>query len=284
MAKSLPRGAIGFRLAHELWGLLQGIKADRAIEPHEVERLRAWLDANSQFSDVRPFSELACQLQAILADGVVTIEEVEDLEFVVAKLVTVNPYFDAIRSGVQVLLGIVAGIAADGRLTPEEVSQLSEWLADWTHLKGTFPYDECEAIVMSLLSKGMSEESSTRLLALASEMPIGGEGGLDASSLFVSGVCAIDPVIQFAGRTFVFTGLSTKASRSECESVVAQRGGLPGTGISKRTDYLVVCAESNALWAFSCFGRKVERAYQLRRAGHSIQIVHEVDFWDALNV
>jgi hypothetical protein len=31
------------------------------------------------------------------------------------------------------------------------------------------------------------------------------------------------------------------------------------------------------LWAFACFGRKIEEAYSMRRDGHHVLIVHEVD-------
>jgi hypothetical protein len=46
-------------------------------------------------------------------------------------------------------------------------------------------------------------------------------------------------------------------------------------------DYLIVAAERSLSWAFSCYGRKVEAAMALRRAGARLAIVHETDFWDA---
>ncbi|GMA55471.1 hypothetical protein GCM10025857_68280 [Alicyclobacillus contaminans] len=48
------------------------------------------------------------------------------------------------------------------------------------------------------------------------------------------------------------------------------------------TDYLVVGDQGNPCWAFSCYGRKVEKAVKLRKQGRRILIIHEVDFWDAL--
>ena len=35
-------------------------------------------------------------------------------------------------------------------------------------------------------------------------------------------------------------------------------------------------------WAFSCFGRKVEKAVDIRKSGGTILIVHESDFWDTV--
>ena len=47
-------------------------------------------------------------------------------------------------------------------------------------------------------------------------------------------------------------------------------------------DYLVIGAEGNPCWSYACYGRKVERAVELRKEGLRIMIVHERDFHDAL--
>lgn len=51
---------------------------------------------------------------------------------------------------------------------------------------------------------------------------------------------------------------------------------------SKKVNYLVVGGEGNPCWAYACYGRKVEKAVELRRQGHPIVIVHENDFHDAV--
>ena len=68
------------------------------------------------------------------------------------------------------------------------------------------------------------------------------------------------------------------------ESQVLRREGRAHSNVTLKTDYLIVCDEGNPHWAFCCYGRKVEKAYQLRREGHRVSIVHESDFWDALVV
>ena len=52
--------------------------------------------------------------------------------------------------------------------------------------------------------------------------------------------------------------------------------------VAKQTEFLVISAKGNPCWAFSCYGRKVEKAVKLRKKGHAIVIVHESDFWDAV--
>ena len=50
--------------------------------------------------------------------------------------------------------------------------------------------------------------------------------------------------------------------------------------VSKKTNYLIVGDDGNPCWAYACYGRKVEKAINLRKEGAQIIIVHENDFWD----
>jgi len=98
----------------------------------------------------------------------------------------------------------------------------------------------------------------------------------------IADVCAIEPRITFAGKTFVFTGQSARAEREDMATLVLALGGVEEPDVTKRSDYLVVCDGGSEFWAFSSYGRKVERAYAQRRTGHPIVIVHERDFWEAV--
>ena len=283
---TIPVGPIGFRLAHELEGLLIGITADHSIEPQEQQRLEAWLGANQLYADFHPFSEIAAHVSAALADGRLDQEECEDLLYVLSKYTTVNPHFDQLRGGLQVLMGVFAGAAADGQITRDEVRQLQSWVEQWAHLKGLWPYDECESLVLALISGKQVQQAAERLIALAAQFPIGGH--MDGTSgeslpLLIGGVCAVDPQIVFNAMQFVFTGASVRASRDAMERRVERLGGVPAKTVTREVDYLVVCEAGSPYWAYSCYGRKVEKAYNLRRQGHHVQIVHEVDFWSAVH-
>lgn len=282
MAAKAPRGPIGFRLAHELDGLLSGISADGVINADETARVRRWLEANEPYADVRPFSELAGHLTHALSDGVVTPEECADLLFVVRKYTVVNPYFDALRAGLQALMGLLAGLAADQRLEDAEARALSKWLEEWAHLVGLWPYDECNAIVTSMLSRGFAADDAQRLLSMAEDFPVAGEPPRgDTPPALIGGVCMINPRVTFRDKHFVFTGESPRCPRSAMESHVLSNGGWTDPNVRKDTDYLIVGSAGSEHWAFCCYGRKVEKAYQMRRAGHPIALIHERDFWDA---
>ncbi len=52
--------------------------------------------------------------------------------------------------------------------------------------------------------------------------------------------------------------------------------------MTAKLNYLVIGAEGNPCWAFACYGRKVEKAVELRKKGIRVVLVHENDFHDAV--
>jgi NAD-dependent DNA ligase len=92
----------------------------------------------------------------------------------------------------------------------------------------------------------------------------------------------VNPKFAFEQRSFTFTGESSRAPRQTLCSSVAALSGTTADAVTKRTHYLIVCDGGNPHWAFACYGRKVEKAYHMRRQGHPITIAHELDLWTAL--
>ena len=90
------------------------------------------------------------------------------------------------------------------------------------------------------------------------------------------------PEVAFDGRVFTFTGTSTKATRKQIVDQITGLGAEFSPNVTSQTHYLVVGAGANPCWAFSCYGRKVEKAIEVRKSGGAILIVHESDFWDAV--
>jgi len=281
-SQSIPRGPIGYRLAHELEGILHGISSDGIIHRSEAERLVSWVSANAPFSDIRPFSELADHVEHVLSDGLLTPEECADLLFVVSKYTTVNPYVDTLRGGIQQLMGFLTGVVADRRVNQLEIAAMTDWLEYWAPLRGLWPYDECNAIVTSAMAGMLLPHHVEQLQALAAQLPVAGRAPHEDIPLRVGGICAVAPSIEFSGKTFVFTGQSARGPREQLATMVTALGGSEESAVTRRSDYLVVCDGGNEFWAFACYGRKVEQAYEQRRNGHHIVIVHERDFWDAL--
>ena len=281
MERSRSDGAVAFRLVNELEGLLEGFLADRTVNIQETDRLRAWLTHNAAFASVKPFSELFAPVERALADAVLTEDECADLLFLCRQITPFNPFFDQVRSGLTLLMGIVDGMAADRRIHPLEIDHLSQWLDDWSHLKGLWPYDECEAAVTTILARKTAGAEAHALLQLARTFPVGGQQ-VASVPLVLGGICAVQPTIHFDGSGFVFTGESPKGDRQLLARHAAARGAVFHLKIRQDTDYLVVCDSGSRYWAFAAYGRKVEDAMQRRQSGGTILIISEADFWDAV--
>jgi NAD-dependent DNA ligase len=98
----------------------------------------------------------------------------------------------------------------------------------------------------------------------------------------ISALCAVAPNVSFTGATFCFTGASAKYKRAQFEQIVRELGGEALPGVSAKLNYLVIGAEGNPCWSYACYGRKVEKAVELRKKGIRLVLLHENDFHDAV--
>ncbi len=272
---------------HMLEGIVKGVAIDGVVTSEEVTFLKGWCDCYKEAASRHPFNELVPMIEDALRDGVFDEEEQKDILWFCENATTENAYFNAATSDIQRLQGILLGISADGVITEEELNGLSCWIEEHDHMKATWPYDEIDSLVTSVLADGRIDESEHKLLLgffqeFLNKTPfLLLEKDFD-EDLIRHGVCAACPEILFAGKLFCFTGRSEKSSRKELAELVRRLGGGAIPRVNKDVNYLVIGGEGNKSWAFSCYGRKVEQAIDLRKRGRTIQIVHEFDFWDAV--
>lgn len=273
---------------HSLEGILKGIAVDNEINVQEVALLKRWCEEHSAFMGRHPLSEIYPIVRDALQDGIIDDEEKEDILWLCERFSTDNEFFDAITSDMQRLQGIMAGIAADGVIEEEEIRQLDSWLSTHDHLTGCWPYDELNSLITEVLKDGCIDDDEHDLLFLffTDFLSLGDHKAIDTpidqETMHLHGVCASCPEVAFPGQMFCFTGKSDKVSRDELSRIILELGGRFSRKITKSVDYLVVGAAGNPAWAFACYGRKVEVAMRLRKEGLHLLIVHENDFWDAV--
>lgn len=71
----------------ELLGLLCGIAADGILSDAEIEELRFWIRENANIIDVWPVYVIVQRINSMLADGLVTEEEREDLLLTIRRII-----------------------------------------------------------------------------------------------------------------------------------------------------------------------------------------------------
>lgn len=279
---------------HTLTGLLRGIAIDGELNASEIAEVLNWSREYRQLVDRPPFNELIPKLNGIVSDGVIDPDELEDLLWMCKNLSPESEYYNEITNDMQVLHGIFHGIMADNHVSLKEASELDRWVSEHEHLKGIYPYDELESILMAVLADGKIDDQEQEMLRRFFEDFIQYsfskrvrketdrvKAGLTKSRTLPA-ICAVCPELDFNARTFTFTGAFAKAKRSDLAGHVESLGGIFSPKLTQKTDFLVVGSGGNPCWAFSCYGRKVEKAAEMRKEGIPIMIVHELDFWDAI--
>lgn len=92
-----------------------------------------------------------------------------------------------------------------------------------------------------------------------------------------------DPDHPFYGREIVFTGALGSMPRTEAWKRVAEVGGQPGGGVTKRTNVLVVgYQDARKLRPGEDLSAKARKARDLRAEGREIELMGEVDFLQLL--
>jgi len=275
------------RTINTLVGLVEGIALDGHITKEEVALLQSWFNENQILRQRHPYTELMPVVASALEDGILSEDERDDILWLCRKMVS-HDYYDHITADLQRLHALLAGVLSDGKISEEELRGLMNWLADHEHLRTCWPYDEVDSIVSSVLADGkidVEEESILKdffaeFLALFDNRTIVSPPILEVGS--VRGLCAMSPEITIAGAKFCLTGASARYKRDDLESILRRLGGNIVGNVSASLNYLVIGSEGNPCWAYSCYGRKVEKAVQLRKQGARIVIVHEFDLHDAI--
>lgn len=82
----------------------------------------------------------------------------------------------------------------------------------------------------------------------------------------------------FYGKNIVFTGELSKYGRKEAMQLVADLGGIVKSGVSSKTDYLIVGVQDESIVGDDGLSRKEEKAYELIENGQDIQILDENEY------
>lgn len=275
------------RSINTLLGIIHGISIDGLINNTEAVFLDNWLAEHTYLIDKHPFTELFPLISDAVNKQALDEELKLDIVWLCEKL-TSKEFYSEITAGIQKLHAIIGAIASDDLITHDELMGLRRWLEEHDYLKTVWPYDEIDSLVTNVLSDQVVTASEAELLnryfsdftSLLDDNTITNPPVLSGTTL--AGLCATCPNIEFKGKVFTFTGESAKFSRSELAEIIIGLGGEFNPNVTKKTNFLVVGASGSTEWAYSCYGRKVEKAVELRKMGLPIVIVHENDLHDAI--
>ena len=273
-----------------LKGILLGINLDKEINEKEINELRKWVVVHNDLIKRNPFSEFMTIIEETISNKIPPAETIEDLYWLCQKYESDNYYYNPITTDLQTLQGLCHGILADGNITDKEILDLNNWLEENEHLSTYYPYDEIRSLIVSILSDNRIDEEERIVLKAyfnqfikLQDIEVQKQIDSETSDVNISGLCTSEPNVIFTGKTFCITGVLKRGNRETLQNDIRKLGGIPIESISKKTDYLIVGDNGNPAWAFSCYGRKVEKALSLRKDGHTITLIHEFDFSDIVD-
>lgn len=188
-----------------------------------------------------------------------------------------------LRRSCESLLGIAAGLIADGDLNTQEVQFLSTWLSENPALAESWPGEVIFKRVRQVLADGViSDEERAYLLDTLTQL-VGGAFSLDGAVSTSSTQLPTDEgvVVQIPNSSFCFTGKFIFGTRAACERAIESRGGRVGA-IQRSLSYLVIGELSSRDWKYSAYGTKIESAMRLKTEGLPLSIVSEAQWIAAL--
>jgi NAD-dependent DNA ligase len=181
---------------------------------------------------------------------------------------------------VEELVGFCNGMHGDRTLDDSELRSVQNWLNNHPQFRDTWPCGVLGARIEAALSgSGVEEEERQEIYGLFKllvgpipEVPMEG-GGTKRMPFDVP-----EPIIEFSGKIFCFTGSFVFGSRSACIDAVIARGADVASSVTQSVDYLVVGVRPSEGWIRQTYGRKIERAVELRKVGERPAVISEA-YW-----
>lgn len=188
------------------------------------------------------------------------------------------------RRSADALIGITAGLTADGKINQLEAEFLKNWIeTHLIHLEDPVVNILYQRLADMLSDGVLDEDESVELLEILHQfagLPV----GAPQRTANVSSLPLNDPIpeLDWLDRVFLFTGVMAYGPRKDCELLITERGGVIGNSVSKKVHFLVVGSIGNEQWLHSSYGTKIKKAVELRNSGVPIAIISETHWQQVL--
>ena len=178
------------------------------------------------------------------------------------------------------LLGLAKGLLADGSLSEAEAGLIHAWVANHPDAASHWPVNRlAERLERAFADGRVSPEERSDLAELLAAL-VGGSAGIivgeDAATELPLDRPA--PTLTWSGSLFVFTGKFAFGTRADCERQVTNLGGRCAKDVTQDTRFLIIGTFGSRDWVHTSFGRKIEKAVTYRSKGSCLAIVGE-DHW-----
>lgn len=180
---------------------------------------------------------------------------------------------------VDQLLGLCEGVIADGAVNQQEAEFIYNWLRRNAEIQDKWPASIIFKRLNEFLEDGvLDSDEEGQLVALL--MEVAGVHVMEGKLPSNLPLCKPAPSVKFPGKRFVLTGKFASGSRNECKKAVQAVGGSVSDHVSGNVDYVVIGSLVSESWIHESYGRKIEKAVEVRESGSGLAIVSE-ETWAA---
>lgn len=177
------------------------------------------------------------------------------------------------------LSGICAGILADGVVCDAEARFFHDWVQKFAIYEPVWPFTEILQRLKVMFADGHIDDDERNELAETMRQITGQGIFSDPSETFSSELPLDNPLpekVVFSGNEFVPTGRFAFGTRQKVFEAISSLNGIPKDGFpTQSTRYLVIGVFASRDWYHTNYGRKIERAVELRAEGHPITNLSE---------
>jgi hypothetical protein len=195
-----------------------------------------------------------------------------------------NLYFNAAHRAdraVHELLGLIRGVLVDGIVSADEARALDRYIDANPEMLGSFPANVLYERIHLMVRRGLIDEHELHDLKGLLEDTIGEHAGVHDFGAQASTTLPLTdpaPPLDYEGRHFVVTGRFIFGARPRVTDEICRRGALCESDVTHRTNVLLIGSLASRDWKHSSFGRKIQKAMDLREKGYDVAIVAE-DHW-----
>lgn len=193
------------------------------------------------------------------------------------------PFFKSGRSNeqdkaVDQLTGVCAGIISDGVVNQKEADFFAEWVKTHAPLQPAWPFSDILRRLNRIFADGVCDDEEREELkdVMAALCGAGEEATPGQPYSTTLPLDTPPPAVVFSGRQFHVTGKFAFGSRSKVFEAIKSRGGIGlDSAPTREGHYLVIGIFASPQWATTSYGRKIQRAVELREDGSGIAIISE---------
>ena len=263
--------------AYALRGILQGVVADKNLDPQELLFLDTWLRSQT----VKPSGDVVDLLDLIgdiLKDKVIRHDELAELQSLIHDIIEYGEQSSPnIEACINELLGLMLGISLDEVISPKEFELLDQWINANPQIAEHWPTNVIVDRIRDIKADGVvTPEELSDLLETLKQLT---GNRFEETGAADGGVAEVfsDTVVEFAhtGNSMCFTGKFVCGTRSAVENTATRLGAIISQSVGKNLNALVVGTLASRDWRFTSHGRKIEKVIELRQNGNNIVILSE---------